>query len=197
MGSTTTPNLGLFKATIGTAEPFRGGADVNANMDKLDAAIGAPYSDVTAVNVNNTASETQLMGTLIGGPANQGSIWKMEANGVFAHQAVGTTITFRIKIGGQTASWVVTTPASALSGRIWKVDATLYCLTTGVSGTWKISGLGVATVNATDTPALISATVTKDTTVQQTFEITAQWGTANAANTLSCDAGYIRRITNA
>lgn len=196
MGSTTTTNLALFKATPGTAEPFRRGQDVNANWDKVDAAIGAPYSDVTVVNVNNTAGETQVLATLIG-PAQQGSIWKMEACGVFGHQAVGTTITFRVKIGGQTASWVVTTPASALSGRIWKLDATLYCLTTGVSGTWKISGLGVATVNATDTPALISANVTKDTTVQQTFELTAQWGTANAANVLSCDAGYIKRLTNA
>jgi hypothetical protein len=166
-------------------------------MDKIDAAIGAPYVDVTPSTDNNNASEVQLMATLIGGPALQGSIWKMELCGTFGHQAVGTTITFRIKLGGQTATWLITTPASALSARNWKLDATIYCLTTGASGTWKISGLGMATVNTTDTPTIIAATVTKDTTPQQTLELTAQWGTANAANVLTCDAGYIKRITNA
>ena len=39
MSSTTTPVIGLFKPIPGTAEPFRV-ADLNANMDLLDAAYG-------------------------------------------------------------------------------------------------------------------------------------------------------------
>lgn len=39
MASTTTPVIGLFKPVPGTAEPFRV-ADLNTNMDKLDAAYG-------------------------------------------------------------------------------------------------------------------------------------------------------------
>ena len=39
MSSTTTPVIGLFKPVPGTAEPFRV-ADLNDNMDLLDAAYG-------------------------------------------------------------------------------------------------------------------------------------------------------------
>lgn len=39
MSSTTTPVIGLFKPIPGTAEPFRV-ADLNENMDLLDAAYG-------------------------------------------------------------------------------------------------------------------------------------------------------------
>lgn len=39
MSSTTTPIIGLFKPIPGTAEPFRV-ADLNENMDLLDAAYG-------------------------------------------------------------------------------------------------------------------------------------------------------------
>ena len=40
MSSITTPVIGLFKPVPGTAEPFRV-ADLNDNMDLLDAAYGA------------------------------------------------------------------------------------------------------------------------------------------------------------
>lgn len=39
MSSTLTPVIGLFKPVPGTAEPFRV-ADLNENMDLLDAAYG-------------------------------------------------------------------------------------------------------------------------------------------------------------
>jgi hypothetical protein len=197
MASTTTTNLQLFKATPGTAEDFRRGQDVNANWDKVDSAIGLPYSDVVQSTVGNTTSEGQLMAAGIGAPALQGSAWEMEACGGFAHSATSTTLTIRAKLGGAAFTWVITTPASALSNRLWRLNTKVYCLTTGPSGTWKLSGLGVATVNTVDTPTLLSTTVTKDTSTLQTLEITAQWGAANAANTISCDAGYIKRLTNA
>lgn len=196
MSSTVTNNLGLFKATPGSAEPFRT-TDYNASMDKIDKAIGLPYVDFTAFTLNNATTEQQLMGAPIG-PALQGSAWKMTASGTFGHTAVSTTLTLRIRFGGTTVvTTVITTPASALAGRVWRVDCELICLTTGGSGTWKISGVTFATVNTTDTPFIYSPTpFTKDTTVAQTLEISAQWGAASASNTIVIDAGMIWRITN-
>jgi hypothetical protein len=196
MSSSLTTNLQLFKATPGTAEKFRT-TDVNGNWDKVDSAIGAAYTDVTAGTANNNATEISVFSGSVG-PAIQGSAWDMRLCGIFAHSSTATTLTFRLKLGGSTvATWVVTTPASALSGRNWRIDAQLYCLTTGGSGTWKLSALCVATVNATDTPVIAAGNATKDTTVPQGLELTVQWGAANAANTFSCEAGYIRRVTNA
>ena len=69
MSSTTTPVIGLFKPVPGTAEPFRV-ADLNDNMDLLDAAYGtiepaindavaaAEAAGVAATNANAIAAES-------------------------------------------------------------------------------------------------------------------------------------------
>lgn len=49
MSSTTTPVIGLFKPVPGTAEPFRV-ADLNENMDLLDAAYGTIEASIEDVN---------------------------------------------------------------------------------------------------------------------------------------------------
>lgn len=196
MASTVTNNLGLFKATPNTAETFRT-SDVNSNWDKVDAAVGLPYVDFTPFTINNSALELGLMTSPIG-PALQGSAWKLVASGTFGHTSSATTLTLRIRVGGTTVvTTTITTPASALAGRVWRIDAELVCLTTGGSGTWKISGVTFATVNTTDTPFIYSPSAfTKDTTIAQDFAISAQWGTANASNTIVIDAGMIYRVTN-
>lgn len=193
---TPTANLGLYKPNPGTAETFRS-TDFNSNMDKIDAAMGLPYVDFTPTTVNTSTVETQVMGTTVPPPL-QGTAWKLTVAGTFGHTATPTTLTLRVKLGGTTVSTMtITTPASALSGKAWRIDAELTTLTLGGSGTWKLSGLGFATVNTTDTPFLMSpAAVTKDTTISNTFEVTAQWAASNVANTITADAGQIYRITN-
>ena len=49
MSSTTTTVIGLFKPVPGTAEPFRV-ADLNANMDLLDAAYGTIEGSIEGVD---------------------------------------------------------------------------------------------------------------------------------------------------
>ncbi len=194
---TPTQNLGLYKANPGTNEPFRT-TDVNANWDKVDAALLAPYTDFTANNCNNTATETVVMSGPIPAGAVQGTTWKMELGGVYGHSATSTTLTIRFKLGGTTFSTVtITTPASALSGKAWRAEVMLMCLTNGPTGTWKFTGLAFATINVTDTPFILSNTLTKDTTAQQNLDVTMQWGAANAANVAQTDAGIVYRVTNA
>lgn len=196
MASTNTPNLGLYKATPGTDEPFRT-TDVNANMDKLDAAISAPYIDFVPSVLNTSITETQLIGVLVG-PPQQGSFWKISAAGFYGHTATPTTLNLRVRLDHSlVAAMTITTPASALSGKGWRIDGELTNLTLGVSGLWKFAGLGFATVNTTDTPTLMSpAPFIKDTAGVNLFEITAQWGASNVANSVTIDAGQIYRVTN-
>jgi hypothetical protein len=59
MSSTTTPVIGLFKPVPGTAEPFRV-ADLNDNMDLLDAAYGSIGESVDDVNAALIAVEAAL-----------------------------------------------------------------------------------------------------------------------------------------
>jgi hypothetical protein len=54
MSSTLTPELDLYKAVPGTAEPFRT-TDINSNMDKIDAfavAVLAQIAAPTASTIN-------------------------------------------------------------------------------------------------------------------------------------------------
>jgi hypothetical protein len=196
MSSTLTTNLQLFKATPGTSEPFRT-ADVNANWNAIDAVLLPPTVDVSAANVNNTTTETIIYTSPVG-PARQGSAWELDLGGIFAHSATATTITIRVKLAGVTiGTWVINTPASALSAKPWRLNAKLFTLTTGGSGNWKFIGTGLATIGTTDTPASLASINAVNTAVPQNIDVTAQWGAANAANLFSCDAGITRRLTNA
>ena len=57
MSSTTTPVIGLFKPVPGTAEPFRV-ADLNENMDLLDAAYGTIEPAINdAIEYSTAAAE--------------------------------------------------------------------------------------------------------------------------------------------
>jgi hypothetical protein len=56
MSSTTTPVIGLFKPVPGTAEPFRV-ADLNDNMDLLDAAYGTIEASIEDVNAALATAE--------------------------------------------------------------------------------------------------------------------------------------------
>lgn len=56
MASTSTPNLGLFKATPGSLEPFRT-TDINSNWDKVDDLAG----DVEAVQDDLTALDARVV----------------------------------------------------------------------------------------------------------------------------------------
>jgi hypothetical protein len=60
MSSTTTPVIGLFKPVPGTAEPFRV-ADLNENMDLLDAAYGTIEDSIEDVNAALVEAEAAVI----------------------------------------------------------------------------------------------------------------------------------------
>ena len=53
MASTTTTELGLFKATPGTAEQFRT-SDINSNWDKVDEAVEIQNNAIEALGILTT-----------------------------------------------------------------------------------------------------------------------------------------------
>jgi hypothetical protein len=201
MASTTTTNLGLWKPTPGTKEPWST-SQLNSNYDKLDAAIGARLTKITTTTIQNTTTEGNLWGANISG-AIQGSIWKLVAFGTFdaANIAVTGTLTWRVKIGLTTmTTYTITLPnTTAQSNQPWQIEADIECMTTGAAGTWRNRMFGAVSNNNVDglVNRVPSGTTTKDTTVAQLFEVTGTWSVANAGHILRCDAGYLYRVTNA
>lgn len=201
MASTLTTVLSLFKATPGTKEPFRT-SDVDSNLDKIDAAIGAKVVKITTTTIQNITTEGNLFGSNISG-AVQGSVWRLVAWGTFdvASIAAAGTFTWRSKIGLTTMSTLaITLPnTTAQSNQPWKLKVDLECMTTGAAGTWRnaMDG-GVSNNNVRQAVVEVpSGTTTKDTTVANLFEITGTWSVANAGHIMRCDGGYLHRITNA
>ena len=195
--STSTTNLALTKPAIGEAADI---TVLNTNMDLLDTAVGARSNLVSTVTVANTTTETVVFTHTIGaGTAAVGNAFRAVALGQAS--TTGTpTLTVRARIGGvagQVVGSIVITTASGISNKNLRLEAEMLCKTTGASATW-LGGITTvneltATLPGCAVPNVITAAVTKDSTVQQTFVITVQWGTASASNTVSFYSGYGHR----
>lgn len=103
------------------------------------------------------------------------------------------TLTVKMKLGTtiQAATAAVTTP-SGLSDNIFVADFWLTCITTGASGTIRTQGtiqLGAAVAGAPSTAA-----VTNDTTGALVINVTGQWGTSSASNTLSVTNVFVEKL---
>lgn len=198
MATSQTTYLGLVKPTPGTKEPYSRTVE-NANLDKIDAAIGPKFTNTATATAANTVTETQMYGATIL-PVVAQSVWKVVAFGSADNTTGSPTITFKLKVGGVVvATVVVTMTSSAGTGRAWRLEGEVVCMTTGVSGTWSGSLHGEAYTGAAYVSLVdaTTSTITRDTTIGNNLEITATWSAANAANIVRCPGGYVHRVTNA
>jgi hypothetical protein len=166
------------------------------------------YSNVTAGNaVANTTTETSILTgatgstgstlTLQGGVTMAGTVYRIRLFGTFT--TTGTpTIQFRIYFGATLIAngTAVTSPNN--SNGLFAIQADIYAAAVGAGGSVRVYMRGELTAGTgtiTPTNFLASgASVVVDFTANQVIDITAQWGTANAANTLQFLRGYIERI---
>lgn len=146
-------------------------------------------SQTASVTVANSVAETTVLGTSIGSKTILANVTKIggrikaTVSGIISNTAT-PTLTLKLKLGSTVvlSTGAITTP-SGLSNSLLllKIDATFR--TVGGSGT--IIGQGFAILNGTIFPLTLTATVTIDTTANQEIDVTAQWGTASASNTLT------------
>jgi len=156
------------------------------------------FSAVTTVA--GTAAET-VIGTLTI-PANDmavGAIYRIRIRGTAGVLTATTpTMTFRSRISGVAGTAIASsgtlTSSSGVTNKNFEVDLLVSCITIGAAGT--IRGVQMVTQTLTIAGAAPSAAtqtimdggsaaITVDTTASRDLVITAQWGTANAANTLT------------
>jgi hypothetical protein len=178
----------------------------NALMDYLNG-IKATHPRILFTSTangtcGNTASETTIVGTGVGLmtlPANYlvaGKTLRLTIYGAYSTKAATPgTLVIKVKLG---ATIILALPATTVTAALSKVpfviDVIITCRTVGASGTVIGQGdLFLATATAQTgvsymlpnqgTDALTA--VVKDTTGTILVDVTATWGTADAANTIS------------
>lgn len=152
------------------------------------------FTQTASVTVANTTTETSLFSTGQGSltlPINTlttGKRVRWTLMGVISD--TGTpTLNMRIKVGGSTiASTGAVALAGTVSNRAWRLQFELTCRSVGASGTvigqgsfWYDNSTNLGTTEG----IAMTATATVDTTAQLTLDATAEWGTADPADTLT------------
>jgi hypothetical protein len=155
---------------------------------------GTIFTQTNTVTVANTVTETALTGTGVGTltlPANFFTIGKslnLVVRG-FMSDTGTPTLRIRVKLGSTT---IGDTGAVALVGTInnevFEVSYSLTCRTTGATGT--VIGQGHFEFDNSTNSGLFegmpsTGTTTIDTTATQAISVTAEWGTADPADTIS------------
>lgn len=171
------------------------------------------FNQIAVVTVANTATETTLIGTGIGYngggsadltlPVNfiaQGDVYRITARGIYGTKAATPgTLTIKIKFGTTViVSTGMPTPTANATNEFWQLEADITCYTTGAGGT--VMGNGAfsftdgATANMNVFKMTNTSTVAIDTTATQAIGITAKWGTADTANTISLQTLVVEKL---
>lgn len=160
------------------------------------AISGCVFTQTATVTVANTVTETTLVGSGVGTttlPAAffvAGKTIRVRARGYRSTESIiGGAITLKVKAGSTALATCIEPMASVnLTSEEWTLEYEFTCRTTGASGTVIGQGtVGFATEDGFSIRALKNtATVTIDTSASQAVSVTAQWDSADAANTISC-----------
>jgi hypothetical protein len=145
--------------------------------------------------VANTVASTTILGTGVGTltlPANffvAGKTVIIKGHAVISTTAT-PTLTLRSYLGATLIVSTTTTTLGTLANNGIDYEIQLTCRTTGGSGTirGKITYWCSGNVIATSG----SGATTVDTTVSQTIDVQALWGTASASNTITGDNCYVQ-----
>ena len=177
-------------------------AQKTTNFQPMDNyASGSLFNATASTTVANTTIETTIFPSGTGTKtldANFLAVAKtveIELWGTIA--STGTpTLRIKFKLG---STIVIDTTAATLSTitgtNIWRATATIDCRTAGGSGTVFGQGMVSYHTGASGLAGIASpntTTSTIDTTTTQVIDVTAQWGTASASNTITCTNAKIR-----
>lgn len=156
---------------------------------------GAIFTNATNATVANTTTETSLVGSPVGNvtiPASAlyaGQTIRITAMGTIA--TTGTpTLRIKAKLGSNIIVDTAAQTLTAISGtNMWRAEFLITPNTIGNSGT--VIGQGsldyhTAVTGIAGIASASTATVTVNTNNSQAIDLTAQWGTASASNTITC-----------
>lgn len=159
--------------------------------------VGVIYRSIADKTVANTLTETSLVGTGVPGQSgtlganffNVGSSLRWRLMGYLSD--TGTpTLQIKVKLGSTIIYDTTAITLPNLSGnQLFFMEGRSTCRTTGATGTVfstseVFCNTGASSLGNLDL-IVPTAAVTIDTTVSQTFDVTATWGTASASNSIT------------
>jgi hypothetical protein len=160
--------------------PCRGAVTANTSVPAGNTFSNSAAENIFASNATIPANECKT-----------GKVYRITASGSYGTQGLtAPSLTMRLKFG---TTDIIATPANATSagasGRQWTLIAAVICQT-APSATATVEGNGTITRSTSAVAAVTwefdsTGSVTVDTTVPQTVQLSAQFGTANAANTIT------------
>lgn len=194
------PAYGLY----GVLWQFGGGTlIVSQVVDDEDPAPGGEtavppllFSQTSIETVDTSDADEPLSGTGEGSLTIGGGEWtiadaiRVRASGTYGTKAtIAGNLTLKLKWGSSITQTFVLPVPDAQSGKQWSLDATLTRHSVGPTGT--VSGPGEVvyaiegeTDTASETDNVANETLSAD--ASQTIALTAEWATADAANTITC-----------
>lgn len=195
-GVTTAPAGSGYLDTGGAAYLKASGAG-NTGWALAQTALttGQRWSKSADTTVANTVTETTILDTGVGSkdvPANWAVVGRsvlIRFSGYFS-TLLTPTLRFRVKIGSVTIvdSGAVAT-ASGVANSLFFYECRISYRSIGATGTAMAQMLGW---NGTvQIPVPNTGTSTTDTTAAQAINVTVEWGTANAANTITATNAQI------
>lgn len=210
VGSSTADAVGTVlvldtKNTAGDPTGVNGAMYYNSSLGQFRCysnTLWRPCSNAVSANTSVPAGNTvgsnstaeAIFASNYAIPANEcrtGKVYRVSARGVYStYNLTAPSLTLRIKFGSTN---VLATGANAtttnMANRQWTISADIVCQT-APSTTATVEGQGTVTrataaATAVQWEMVSTAGVTVDTTAAQTLQVSAQFGAANAANTIT------------
>jgi len=159
-------------------------------------AAGTALTSSTTETVIPTAAQCQGSRTIPANFLKVGNQIRVRARGIYSTPTGSDTINMRARYGGtggvQLAATGAVDPGLASTAFGWDIDVVLTVRSIGASGTVVAAGgFHVRQDNATNGtnnwfPMGANTTITIDTTVATTIDLTAQWSASLATLTITC-----------
>lgn len=172
-------------------------------VERIDADVapvfGVVFSGTADKTVANTTTETSLMPTGVGSAtlaANSfsvGKVLKVRLAGRYGTKdAPAGNIDVKVKLGATVVNSVASHALDpSETDQYWRLELCLTCRTTGASGTvigqtaWEHAALSSGNTAMEVASMVATGVVTVDTTASKLVDVTAQFSTANASNTIT------------
>ena len=201
-GTTLYANAKLNLGAVSNASPASGDFWYDTTQKTFAARTagatafnsGILYVGTSTVTVANSTTETSMLGTGVGSatlPANfavVGRTIRVRSHGFISDTATPSS-TIKIKLGSVTLITSTGTLPSGLSNAEVTFEFVFTFRSIGATGT--VIGQGIsritsgAFVSSAARALVMTAPATIDTTIANAMDVTYQWGTASASNTIS------------
>lgn len=159
--------------------------------DLPTSAVRTLFAQTNDVTVGNTASETTIKAssgvgsaTITANSLSQGSVIRVKASGHISDGG-GIGLTVKLKLGGTTIA-TATLAGGGVSNVGWTMEGLVTVRTTGATGTVVGGGVFVWSSASGNEHFVKTTTTTIDTTAALEVDTSVTWGSAAAANTITC-----------